>query len=433
MHLAQRAYVLISLAAVLAIAGIWSSQPGIPEWWKVPGGLLLLGLAAEAWLMRRPALTAELTTAAQGFLGRAQPAYLCFSNAGRRSLTVEYAPVAPPGVAAFADSTREVRIGAAGIVRDPFLLLPVRLGPLSWPSLPARIRGPLGLAWWSSELPLQARISVAPDTLRAVRVRPLGNPTGFRSRRVIGAGSELHQLRGYVPGDPPARIDWKATARTRKLVTREYNEDQHLDVLVAVDAGRLSQIRAGPLDRYGLYANIAARLAETVVPNDDRIGLLVFAERPVAFCPPDRGLPALTRMRRTLERLVVETAESDPLSAAVRIRRTLRHRSLVVLLTDISDRVVAGRLVRAVKLLSPPHLVVVAGVRSQEIADLARAEARDWRDPWIALAAQEHEHGIATQKTLLRRLGAPVIVASEDVLEQTVLLEYEALRRARRV
>ena len=433
MHLTQRAHVLISLTAVLAIAGIWSSEPGFSEWWKVPAGVLLLGLVLEVWLMRNPVVTLQLSTAAQGYLGRAQPARLDFHNSTPRRLMIEYAPVTPAGIGTLADSTREIRLGGRGVVSEPYSLVPLRLGEQRWGALPARIRGPLGLAWWSAELPLQARISVAPDTLQTARVRPHGSPTGFRPRRVIGAGSELHQLRGYLPGDPPARIDWKATARAGKLVTREYSEDQHLDVLVAVDAGRLSQVRAGQLDRYGLYANIAARFAESVIPNDDRIGLLVFADRPLAFSAPGRGLPAATRLRRSLEQLKVEAAESDPLAAAISIRRSLRHRSLVVLLTDISDGVIADSLARAVKLLSPPHLVVVAGVRSQEIADLARAEGTDWRGPWIALAAQEHEYRIAMQRTLLRGLGAPVIVANEDRLERAVLLEYEALRRARRV
>src|SRR5262249_21828909 len=154
--------------------------------------------------------------------------------------------------------------------------------------------------------------------------------------------------------------------------TREFSEDQHLDVLVAVDAGRFSRVRAGRLDRFGLYANVAARFAEIVVPNDDRIGMLVFADRPVAVCAPDRGLPAIMRMRRTLERLRVPPAESDPLAAAIRIRGMLKHRGLVVLLTDLDDASVADQLVRAVRLLSPPHLVVLAGIQSAEISELAR-------------------------------------------------------------
>jgi len=206
-----------------------------------------------------------------------------------------------------------------------------------------------------------------------------------------------------------------------------------LDVLVALDAGRFSRVRAGRLDRFGLYANVAARFAEIVIPNDDRIGMIVFADRPLAVCSTDRGLPAVTRIRRTLEQLSVQPAESDPLAAAVRIRGMLKHRSLIVLLTDLDDASVADQLARAVRLLSPPHLVVVAGVHSPEIAGLARSEARNWKDPWVSLAAQEHEARAESQRALLRRLGAPVIAASEELLEKRVLAEYESLRRSRRV
>ena len=80
--------------------------------------------------------------------------------------------------------------------------------------------------------------------------------------------------------------------RAGSLVTREYSEDQHLDVLVAVDPGRLSRLRCGALDRFGLYGNIAARLAEVATQHDDRIGLIVYADRvlsirPDVHVPPD--------------------------------------------------------------------------------------------------------------------------------------------------
>jgi uncharacterized protein (DUF58 family) len=250
----------------------------------------------------------------------------------------------------------------------------------------------------------------------------------------VGAGAELRQLRGYRYGDPLTRIDWKATARTRGLVTREFDEDQHLDILIAIDAGRFSRVRIGALDRFGLYANAAARFAELATPNDDRVGLLVFSDRPLAVCPPARGLPAIARLRQALEGLSVEAAaESDPTAAAVRIRGLMKRRGLVILLTDLDDTQGADSLAKAVQVLSPPHFVVVAGVRSPEIAGLAGREARSWQDPWVALAAHEHEARVSRQRLLLRRLGAPVVVASADLLEKVLLAEYESLRRARRV
>jgi uncharacterized protein (DUF58 family) len=433
MHLAQRAYFLILLTAVLAIAGIWSSEPEFSQLWRLPAVLLLTGLALEGLFIRRASVTADVETEKRAFLGREQSAAFAFHNGTQRTICVEYAPATPAGIEAVGTATRRIMTRPGDVRRDAFTLFPVRLGPQTWPAVPARLLGPAGLAWWSRDFQPSLRIAVAPDTMRTVKGRPRGNPLGIRPRRAIGAGSELHQLRGYMRGDPPARIDWKATARSRKLVTREFSEDQHLDILVAVDAGRLSRIRAGRMDRFGLYANVAARFAEVVIPNDDRIGLLVFADRPLALCAPDRGLAAVARIRRTLEELSVQPAESDPLAAAIGIRGVLKHRSLVVLLTDLDDSSVADQLARAVRLLSPPHLVVVAGVHSREIADLASVEARDWQDPWVALAAQEHEARADAQRLLLRRLGAPVIAASEEFLERAVLTEYESLRRARRV
>jgi uncharacterized protein (DUF58 family) len=433
MHFAQRAYVLIMLTAVLAVAGIWSNEAGFSDLWRIPAGLLLIGLTAEGLFIRGAAVTADIETAPRAFLGREQSAAFAFHNGSSRAVAVEYAPVTPVGVEALGVTTRKVVAPAGGVERDPFTLLAVRLGPQIWPVVPARLLGPLGLAWWSRDLHPSMQIAVSPDTLVRVRGRPRGNPSGVRPRRVVGAGSELHQLRGYVQGDPLARIDWKATARSRRLVTREFSEDQHLDVLVAIDAGRFSRVRAGRLDRFGLYANVAARFAEIVIPNDDRIGMIVFADRPLAVCPPDRGLPAVARIRRTLEQLSVQSSESDPVAAAVRIRGMMEHRGLVVMLTDLDDSSVADQLVRAVKLLSPPHLVVVAGIHTAQVADLARGEARDWRDPWVSLAAQEHEARADAQRALLRRLGAPVIAASEELLEKRVLAEYESLRRSRRI
>jgi uncharacterized protein (DUF58 family) len=431
MHLAGRAYLLVLLTAVLAIAGVWSSEPGVAGLWRIPALLLLLGLAVEGSFLRRPPIAARLEAAPRAFLGRALPVALVFANRSARALELEYAPATPAGFEALT-ALRRLRVGARGTAQDALTLLPVRLGPQQWPALPARVLGPLKLAWWSTVLHPAQRIAVAPDALHAA-VSARGLTGGTRARRIAGAGAELYQLRGYLHGDPLSRIDWKATARAGTLITREFSEDQHLDVLVAIDAGRFSRVRAAALDRLGLYANIAARLAEIATHHDDRIGLLVYADRPLASCAPARGLPAVTRLRRTLEELSVRPAESDPTAAAVSIRGLLKHRALVVLLTDLDDASVALQLARAVRLLAPPHLVVVAGVHSGEIGALAQRLARSWEDPWVALAAAEHEARAAAQRRLLQRLGAPVVAAAAQHLEAAVFAEYETLRRSRRV
>jgi uncharacterized protein (DUF58 family) len=431
LHLARRGYLLVMLAAVLAVLGIWSDEREFVHLWRIPVVLLLAGAAIEAAQTPRLRPRVRLATPARAFLGRAQTGSFEFANASARRVTLEYAPAMPAGVDSGAQ-VRRISLAPRRAHEDAVTLLPVLLGVQRWPALPARVLGPLGLVWWSAELPLRAELQVAPEIFQqGTRVRGLAG--GARARRVAGAGQELHQLRGYVRGDPLARIDWKASARSRAIVTREYSEDQHLDILVAVDAGRLSRVRDGSLERLGLYANVTASFAQLVTRNDDRVGMLVYADQVLTSCALARGLPAVTQVRRTLESLVARPTESDPALAAVGIRRLLRQRALVVMLTDLDDAQISATLLRAIRLLSPPHLVVVAGIHSGEVQALARSEARGWQDPWIALAAGEHEQRALAQHASLRGRGVEVVAATASGLQAALFERYETLRRARRI
>jgi uncharacterized protein (DUF58 family) len=432
MHLSERSHVLIVASAVLAIIGLWSNEPQLGLLWCWPAAVLLAGLAWEGLLMRRLGLSADVAAAPRALLGRAQEAAFEFRNASRRRVRMEYAPAMPPGFEPLS-SVRALTVPADSTARDPFTLSAVRLGPQSWPALPVRCLGAGGLAWWARELPVGRIIDVAPDSMTVMRARPHGHRMGLRSRRALGAGSELYQLRAYAPGDPLACIDWKATARNGALITREYNEDQHLDILIAIDAGRSSRVRAGRLDRLGLYANIAARFARIATPNDDRVGLIVYAERVLAVCAPARGLRAVAHLHEALTGLDVRPAESDPVAAALHIRAVLKHRTLIIMLTDLDDAAADAPLARAIALLSPPHLVVVAAVQGPEIQHLARQSAHDWRDPWVALAALEHERRFESRRLQLQRLGTSVVATTEQALQQAVFAEYGRLRRRRRV
>jgi uncharacterized protein (DUF58 family) len=432
MHLSERAHFLIVATAVLAITGFWSDDRELALLWCWPAALLLTGLACEGFLMRRLVLRADVAGAARALLGRAQPAAFEFCNESGRRVTLEYAPVVPAGIEPLR-RTRRLSVPGNGSARDPFTLSAVRLGRQAWPKMPVRCLGAAGLAWWTRELPVQRVISVAPDSVALMRARPRGHRMGLRSRRVRGAGSELHQLRAYAAGDPLARIDWKATARSGTLVTREFIEDQHLDILIAIDAGRSSRVRAGRLDRLGLYANIAARFAQIATRNDDRVGLVVYCDRPLSVCAPERGLRGVARLHQALATLDISASESDPVVAALRMRALLKHRTLIIMLTDLDDAAAAQPLLQALRLLAPPHLVMVAAVQGVEVQELTQRSASAWRDPWVALAAFDHEKRSTARRLELQQLGAPVVIAAQEKLQDAVFAEYERLRRRRRI
>jgi uncharacterized protein (DUF58 family) len=436
MHFAVRGYLFIALIALLGIAGTWSDEPVFAGAWLLPAFLLLAGLAAEAWYARGTRVDMHVRLDSRLRLGRPAHGAFAFNHNRGREIELQYARVLPPALAQ--STAKSMAIGRVTVppedgLRDPCHLVPLRLGAGRFAPVPGRILGRFSLAWWSRSLGADAPFSVAPDSKpRGARSVP-GESAGETPRRLPGAGVELLQLREYVSGDALSRIDWKATARRGTLVSREYSEAQHLEILIVIDAGRASRVRAGALDRLGLYANVAARLAQHAVSSEDRVGLLVYADRMLGACLPDRGMRAATRLHRTLETLVTDRAESNPLVAAIQVRRILRHRGLIVWLTDLAEPARTDRLMHALKAIVPRHLPIVAAPHASEIAQLAQAEARDWRDPGIALAAREHHERAQVQVATLRRQGIVVLDEPDDKLDQAVLDAYLLLRQRKRI
>ncbi len=256
--------------------------------------------------------------------------------------------------------------------------------------------------------------------------------SGAKAGPQAGAGAEVRRLRDFRAGDPPRVIDWKATARAGRLISRDFAQDDRLQIVIVVDAGRASALRAGALDRFGHYVNVAARLAQHAAVQDDLVGLVVYAERPLAALAPARGTQAVARLRAVLAAARVERTESNPLYAATRVRSLVRHRSLIVMLTDVDDATAASQLAQAARLLLPKHLPFIAGLSSAAVEWISLAPARHWLDPYRALAAQEYMTGLERKVRALNALGAPALVARPEQLENAVFAAYENFRRRHR-
>ena len=433
MSLRQNALALAVLTVLMAIVGDWTGDPDLARLWYLSLALLLLGLAYEGWVAMRTGLGVSISASrSHSILGRPAALQMIFTHRLARTLMLEIAADAPAAVETDGE-VKTIAVPAGSGASMALTATPRRLGQQVWPPVRARVAGPLGLAWWTRPLAPQFTLSVAPDLLRDEAERAGAAGGGTRARSMLGAGGEVLQLREYRPGDPQHVIDWKATARTNRLVSRDFSEDQHLEIVLAIDAGRASALRAGDLDRFGHYANIAARFAEHAIAHDDQVGLVIFADRPLASIAPGRGIATVARIRALLAAAQPAAAESNPLNAVLRIRTLVRHRSLVVMLTDLDDASVAGQLASAARLLLPKHLPLVAGLASPEAQALAHGQASGWLAPYEALAAQEYCSRLARNAAALRALGAPTLLALPNQMERAVFEAYAEFRTRRRV
>ncbi len=431
MSLAGRGYLL---AAAVVLLGIitqwWDAAP--PALWRVLAAALLLSLLLEAYLAHRGTPRLERRVPQTARLGRPIQVALVAHGPADRPLILETEDLYPLGLRG-PQGPVAWSAPIAPTATQRLTLTPQRLGVLEWELLYVRWRGPLGLAWWSRRLRLPSRIRVIPDALDDRERRSGVVAGGDLSRAAAGSGRELLSLRPYTWQDPLHAIDWKATARSQRTTVRVYADEQHMELMLLIDAGRSSGLQAGPLSRLHHHVNVAARLAEKSVRSGDSVGLVVYAEGPIEIAAPAKGARGLARLRQALERVRTQSGESNPLAAVLQMRQWLRQRSLVVILTDLEEGDAATQLLRATELLAGKHLPLVAGLLDEEVLALEHAEATDWLDPYRSLAARDALHGMRRIAARLQRLGASVVLARPAQLDQAVLSYYERLRYRRRV
>ncbi len=429
MSLTSRTLVLLALIVLLAIVGQWTSDDVLRRVWMLPAALVMLGLAFEGLRQRRVAIEAVETQPARARLGRALEVAIRWR--AERPAVWRFMPDVPAGL----ESQARVVTVAAGPegAATAMPALPVALGRWRWPVLRGRLRGALGLAWWTRRITVPGEIAVEPDLLGAVRgARSLAS--GGQARRAIaGSGSELHELRDWRPGDPLRSIDWKASARVARWIARDRYAEQHLEIMLMLDVGRTSGVAVGHLTRLGHYVNAACRFAEHAIRNEDRVGLVTVADVPLTGLAPGHGIGAVERLRGSLVNASPLARECNPLPAAVRALKLCRQRSLVVLMLDLDDAGSRGQLAQAVRLLHPKHLPVVCGLLSPELFELRDGEARRWLDPYTSLAAAEQVTRMRRAAAALRQIGAPVVLAYPGQFEETVFSTYDRMRALRRI
>ncbi len=432
MSLRQNALLLILLTGVLAIVGTWSATPELRHWWALPAALLFAGLAYEVAVLSRCVVELAVKVPEYWPLARAQPVNFVFQQRSPRNVSVQVVLSAPEEFAAQSRiETLELPPGVA--TAATLTAAPRRLGRYAWPAPTLRAGGALGLAWWSRSLAVDRTVTVVPDVTGLVERSRGDENAGVQPARAAGAGAEVLQLRDYRKGDPLRAVDWKATARRGRLVSRDFSEDQHLEVIVAIDVGRASALGAGEADRLSLYVNVAARFAERAASLDDAVGVLLFAAQPLAALAPARGDAAVARIRDLLTACRAQQSESNPVLAAARIHSMAQRRSLILILTDLEDAAAGEQLGRAVRLLTPKHLPFVAGFRSVRIEALASACARDASGAYQALAAVEYTDTVARNVRALRALGAAALTARPADLDSAVIDAYRQFRQQRRI
>ncbi len=320
------------------------------------------------------------------------------------------------------------------------LTLPVRvsgrvrgvhaLGPLA-----LEVRGPLGLVRRTLRYATADDVAVAPSASGVRRYRLLAlqhrlRDAGVRVTRRRGGGTSFANLREYAVGDDPRHIDWKATARRGRAITREYAVEQGQTILIAVDAGRLMTQLAGDRSRFEHALASALVLADVAAHSGDQVGAMVFDDEVRVWVPPQRGAQAMRLIREALVPVQATMAEPDYAAAFRALDARHRKRSLLVLFTDVIDVRSSNALIANTARGAARHLPLVVALRNDAVLAAARPSAERLTSGALYEAAAAEEMLLARAEALarMRQAGVQVVDVSPQSMTAAVVNRYLELK-----
>lgn len=317
-HVSTRmAKVLLVLGACLLIAGIFD-QPRL----AAVGGLVVCWVMAE-WALFSVALT--------GFdrwvrLERAFTGPTCLPTVWRdQELEVELAlvnrswfhfpylevrDVVPPHLeppAAAVGERWRLGLGPRSIRRWSYPAVAARVGVARFPGVSCQLTSLAGLFVENRFVAAPSEIRIYPPVAgrrhqpALVKFYNRFLHHGIHVHRKGGTGSELLELRDYVPGDPPQSVAWRPSARREELVTRVFESEVPMRVTVFLDGS--ASMRVGSRQTHlEIATEMIGEFARLALANRDWVGLTLIDESGEELVRPGRGRGHLFRILDLLTR-----------------------------------------------------------------------------------------------------------------------------------
>jgi uncharacterized protein (DUF58 family) len=312
-------------------------------------------------------------------------------------------------------------------------IVPQRRGYNHFKAVHFRYRSFFGFWTRRQRRVLETEVKIFPD-IRAVRRFDLLarknrlSEMGLKIWRLRGREGEFERLREYRREDELRHIDWKATAKYEKLISREYTVERNQNIVFLLDCGRSMSNETDGISHLDRGLNAAIILSYIALGQGDNVSLLAFSNRMERAAGPVRGKGAIRSLIRQSFDLEPTLEASDYGLACEDLMRRQKKRALVVLITHAIDQRHLSSIGRYLRTLVSPHLFLVVFLRDVALAELAGRVPRDDVDGFQVAAAAEMMASQARRIAELREAGMLVLETLPGELSSELINQYLDLK-----
>jgi uncharacterized protein (DUF58 family) len=296
-----------------------------------------------------------------------------------------------------------------------------------------RWRGPLGLVEFTRRIAVGRTIDVLPN-VRGVHRAALQFFAqeaiyGMKSQRQKGEGAEFEALREYAPGFDSRFIDWKHSARHRKLLCKEFRTERNHQVIMAFDTGHLMLEPVDGITRLDHAINAGLMLAWISLHGGDLVGTYGFDATVQHYLSPIRGVSGFARLQRATTELEYHHQETNFTLGLAELNGRLKRRALVILFTDFVDTITAELLIESMQRVANRHVVVFVTQRGSVLQRVVEAAPEQFTDVAQAVIAHDflRERSIVFER--LERLGVHCLDVPSGALPVALINRYLMIKQ----
>ena len=291
-------------------------------------------------------------------------------------------------------SEHKLRLPPMGRMTAYRKLTPGRRGAFKLENVYLRFTSPLQLWVRQLCLPLENPLNVYPDMKQLSDYALLARTNrlsliGVRKTRRVGQDNEFERLRDYTRDDNYRHIDWRSTARRRKLTVRQFQNDQSQRVIFLLDCGRMMTNERGGYTLLDHALNSTLMMAYVALAQGDSVGMLCFSDTIHSYIPPRGGSSQMNRLIQAGFDQFPRLVESRYDQAFLYLSTHCKRRSLVVLATNVIDEVNAGAVVDYLGNINGQHLPLGVLLRDREMFEAADSPDGDPFQMYRAAAAAD--------------------------------------------
>lgn len=158
---------------------------------------------------------------------------------------------------------------------------------------------------------------------------------GLHASPFHGFSVEFSEHRKYTAGDDPKDIDWLVYAKTDKFYVKKFEAETNITGYLVMDLSRsMGYTYRQELSKFDYSVCLAAALCYLMIYQQDPVGLITFDEKVRDSLPPRSKRTQLGNLLSHLSRLE-PTGQTDIANSITQIAAMLRHRSLVMIFSDL--------------------------------------------------------------------------------------------------